>query len=331
MSVRLIRPIAIALAVTVLASCGGDDENGSQTTTTTTRSGEGQLSALFAGYDVAVGANPRVIVGLIGPDNQLVTFGTARFEFRYHGADANSTSTPPTAGPTADATWIPIPGQNLETIAGDGPPRLVNPSEGTGVYAATDVTFSSAGFWEVEVTVELDGQARTATAAFEVATEHQVLAPGDRAPTSDNPLPGAAGVTPQAIDSRADDDGTVPDPELHTTTVADALTTARPTMVVVSTPVFCQSQFCGPITDAIQALAGEFGDRVNFIHLEVWEDFEAERLNTAAAEWIVPTGGGGNEPWVFLVDADGVITDRWDNVASEPELRAALTEGVGGS
>lgn len=68
--------------------------------------------------------------------------------------------------------------------------------------------------------------------------------------------------------------------------LADATAAERPVMVVVSTPVFCVSRFCGPITDAVQKLARRYGDRMDFVHLEVWRDFEAQELNEAAAEWI---------------------------------------------
>jgi hypothetical protein len=71
-------------------------------------------------------------------------------------------------------------------------------------------------------------------------------------------------------------------------------------------------------------LAGRFGDRADFIHLEVWRDFEAQELNPAAAAWIQTTSGG-NEPWVFLVDANGTIVARWDNVLDTDELEALLS------
>jgi len=44
-------------------------------------------------------------------------------------------------------------------------------------------------------------------------------------------------------------------------------------MVVVSTPTYCQSRFCGPITDSVSALAQRYGDRMAFVHLEVWKNF----------------------------------------------------------
>ena len=129
-----------------------------------------------------------------------------------------------------------------------------------------------------------------------------------------------------AIDSRAaDSDATVPDPELHGVTIADALAAHRPVIVVVSTPTFCESRFCGPITDSVAELARTMGDKVSFVHLEVWRNFEAGDLNPAAQEWVDPSGSHeGNEPWVFVVDRDGVIVERFDNVASDVDLRAAV-------
>ena len=98
-------------------------------------------------------------------------------------------------------------------------------------------------------------------------------------------------------------------------------------MVVVSTPVFCVSRFCGPITDAVQELAQRYGDDVDFVHLEVWQDFETQTVNDAAAEWIWPDQrGDAAEPWVFLVGADGIILRRWDNVATEASMNAVLEQ-----
>ncbi len=98
-------------------------------------------------------------------------------------------------------------------------------------------------------------------------------------------------------------------------------------MVVISTPTYCQSRFCGPITDAVSALGKRHGERMAFVHIEFWEDFEAQRVNEAAAEWIFPPGTeDAREPWVFVVGGDGVITHRFDNVASDAELEAAVRD-----
>jgi hypothetical protein len=108
--------------------------------------------------------------------------------------------------------------------------------------------------------------------------------------------------------------------------VNDALAAGRPVLVVVSTPVYCVSRFCGPITDAVADLADTYGDRAAFVHIEVWQDFEAKAVNPAARAWMAkdPANQNLTEPWVFLVGADGVIMHRWDNVATVAEMTAAL-------
>ena len=197
------------------------------------------------------------------------------------------------------------------------------------MYEATGVTFDDSGFWSVTVTGEVDGDPIEASAAFEVGEEHQIVNAGDPAPRTENLLPGDPDAPVKAVDSRSEDDGTVPDPELHEVTVADAIASGKPTVVVVSTPVFCVSRFCGPITDAIQTLVPTFGDRANFVHIEVWRDFEENVLNAGAAEWIYPGEEvDPKEPWVFLVGGDGTVLQRWDNVANLTDVEAALTEAT---
>jgi hypothetical protein len=210
-----------------------------------------------------------------------------------------------------DATFVPVPGTEPEV--GDTPAPIEG--SGVGVYAA-EVDLTEPGTWGVQVEVELDGQPRTATAAFEVAEEHTVPAVGDPAPRTDNPTADSDDVEPVAIDSRAQDDAEIPDPQLHDASVPDVLDAGRPMVVVISTPVYCQSRFCGPITDYVADLADEYGDRAEFVHLEVWEDFESQALNPWVEEWVFDPETGGN----------GTIRGRWDNVLDGDALTQMLEE-----
>lgn len=314
--------VAIGL---IAAACGDGGDAATSATTIQPRQDDKGLNALVASYDLAAGRPQRFLVGLVTNDQQLVSFGEARLVFSFLG-ETKATGTPK-PGPTAIATWQPIPGQDLGAVASR--PRVVDGSEGTGVYRAEPVDFDRAGLWQVVVTIDVDGEERVADAAFEVLAEPAVIAPGDRAPRTENHLPGAAGVPVKAIDSRAKPDGTVPDTELHASTVAQAIATGKPTMVVVSTPVYCVSRFCGPVTDAVQQLAQRHGEQMNFVHIEVWKDFESTTMNKAAAEWILPPGSDdAREPWVWVIGADEIITHRFDNIASESELAAAVDEAV---
>ena len=319
------RPRALAALLTALAlaaaACGGGDggstatEAPTATATASASEGGALVASAVASFDLAVGQDQRLMVGLFTADRELILGGDVEFElFRLDGENAVS------AGTTA-ASFLPVPGKEpAEELSA---PTVVAPADGAGVYEAT-VDFDQAGEWGVRVRAEVDGLGPIeSTTRFVVAEEHQVVAIGEPAPRSEQPLAGDSSVPASAIDSRAQGDAEVPDAHLHDTTVADAIAAGTPTVVVVSTPTYCVSQFCGPITDTIADLADEYGDAATFVHLEVWKDFDASELNPAASEWI-QTEQGGNEPWVFLVGADGNIAERWDNVLDLEELRAAL-------
>jgi len=321
------RIIAVVFALLLVASCSSSDDpketSGEIELEEQTNDG---INALVASYDLAAGSPQRFLVGLVTNEQQLVSFGDAEFAFSFLGTGDSDAE--PVPGPTATAAWQPIPGQQLDSTPSAA--TVGDAVDGVGVYAARDVVFDEPGFWQVDVTVEVDGDTKTAEAAFEVFDKREIVGPGDPAPKTVNHLPGTADVPVKAVDSRADKDGTVPDPELHTMTVADAIATGKPTMLVVATPVYCVSRFCGPITDAVQELAQEFGDRMNFVHIEVWRDFEGRAINKAAAEWIYPPGiEEAKEPWVWVIGGDGIIVERFDNVASEAELAGAVDEVLG--
>jgi len=278
-----------------------------------------------ASYDLVVGRTGRFLLGLFSSDkSQLVAYGQVSLRFSYLGPTGHPLPKP-IQGPSATAGYDPIPGQHLN-LATPGP-RLVDPSDATGVYRATDITFDRAGIWQVAATVPLKpGGTTTVTSPFEVLASSKIPNVGDQAPATVNPLPGD-GTPAKAIDSRASDTIPIHDPELHRTTVAAALAAHRPTIVVISTPTYCISRFCGPVTDRASTLAKTLGDKATFIHLEVWQDFDKSQLNPAAAQWIKPTGTeDAAEPWTFVIDRTGRITHRFDNVAGEDELQAAVDQ-----
>lgn len=309
---------AAVLVVSALAISGCTSSDDSR------RDDADALVAAVASYDIVANRPARFIVGLYSADqSRTLAYGTVKFILSYLGnSDGASRGDQDSVGPI-NAGFLPIPGQEIDPDAPRS--RLVSGSEATGVYAAPDVAFEQAGFWEVAATAQIDGRTETATAAFEVRATSDIPAVGEPAPRTRQPLIGDRSVDPKSIDSRAGDDTPIPDPELHDITVADAIAAGRPAMVVVSTPTFCVSRFCGPITDTVHELALQNGHRMDFIHLEVWQDFAANKLNPAAADWIAPTPETeGGEPWVFVIDANGNIFNRFDNVASEIELVAAV-------
>jgi len=278
------------------------------------------VSAGMASSDHYVGAPQRVAIGLQLGDGRLVTFGTVDVSFSYLGT-AEAPVDPPERGPAAVAVYLPTPGTADEASG----PTLSLPSEARGVYEAEDVTFDRAGFWQADVTADVGGLgAQRASTTLEVLEDPAYPAPGEAAIETEN-LTLDSDAPPEAVDSRATNESEVPDPELHEWTIARALQEGRPALVVFSTPVYCVSKFCGPVTDVVQDLATRYEDRAVFIHVEIWRDYNDDPpvMNQGAADWLL-RNGGFTEPWLFLIGADGTIVDRWANLWREDEVVAAL-------
>lgn len=279
-----------------------------------------KVEAQVASYDLAAGPPGRVIVGLLTSDQHLIGWGTVRMRFCFVGV--SKADTPCRYGAPATGRFLPIPGTRAPSPPPSSP-RFVGGAEGSGVYGAT-TAFDRAGFWRVEVTARIGGDDRRAVSSFAVAEHHAVPGPGDDALNTENLTRFSADAPAGAVDSRAANEP-IPDPELHQTTIAASLAAHRPVLAVFSTPVYCISRFCGPVTDMVQELAHVYADRAAFVHVEIWRDYENHTLNRAAAEWLL-RNDDLNEPWVFLIGADGRVAARWDNVATRGEIEPLLRD-----
>jgi hypothetical protein len=288
-----------------------------------------ELAAVVASYDLAADRPQRVMVGLPVADGRTLSFGTVDLAFFYTGTVEEQATPRREPGPTAEAAFLPVPG--TAPSGAQAGPALTTASEARGVYAADGVDFGGrAGVWEVEVTAEVEQAGTlTATATFGVGASPQRPAPGDRALRTKNHLPGEPDIELVSIDSAALE-GALPDPHLHTTTIAAAIAAKRPALVIFSTPVWCVSKFCGPVTDVVAQIALAHEGEAEFIHVEVWKDFQGRVLNRAAADWVGdPTQGEElTEPWLFLIGRDGRILERWDNLFDPEEVEAALARAA---
>ena len=307
---------AAGLGFVLLASACSNSDN--PTVKTTPPATSGTFAAEVGSADLSVGSPQRFELGIFQSSGQgvkLVTFGTVSMRFSFQGT-GSGTATP---GPTATGRYIAAYG----TTPNGPAPTLSDPNDARGVYWA-QVTFDQPGTWQVEATVDVQGTGtQTLTAAFPVAAAPALPAPGQPALKTDNLTLSSKGVPPSAIDSRALDGAPIPDPDLHRWTIADAIAQHRPIVVVFATPTYCQSRFCGPETDGVEALAKRYGDRAVFIHIEIWRDFQKSVINKGAADWLY-RNGDLVEPWLYVIGADGVIKDRWgplfDMATVEKEL-----------
>ena len=192
--------------------------------------------------------------------------------------------------------------------------------ETSGYYVVDRVEFHAAGVWEARFTVEAQTGRRVSVPPLAFAVHSDSPAPnvGDAVPASRNPTARDASdlseITPH--------DSAVPD--FYRLTVAEAVEQERPALVVFSTPMFCISRICGPVTDVVATLHQGYRERLTFIHIEPFQ------LGVARSEGrLVPTAtlrewGLRTEPWVFLLGRDGRVSARFEGPVTEGELERAV-------
>lgn len=110
---------------------------------------------------------------------------------------------------------------------------------------------------------------------------------------------------------------------LHDKVIADYLGKGRPLVVQFSTPAFCETRFCGPVLEWLLSRVPEYEDRVDFVHIEVWQDFQLQQYRSAVTEWTLP-----GEPFTFFMDATGAVVGRLEAIFSEEELATELEKLV---
>lgn len=297
----------------------------------TPSSEDNAIVAEVASYQLVANQPGRLLVALLSADNRWLSFGSVAVSFGFL-ADAAGSPSPGVVSATTAAPEVAMADSTAQFLAipgspdGNGrEPALTLPADGRGVYAVESISFPRAGYWQVVAHGALgDGSSFSADAAFTVLATPSVMTVGALAPHTDNPVIGDPGVAPTSIDSRAAGNAAIPDAALHTTSIADAIEAGHPALVVFSTPVYCVSRFCGPVTDLVAELAAKYHDRADFIHVEIYQDFEAGKVNQAAIDWLRPANGDIREPWTFLIGADGRIAASWDTVVTRGEIEPLL-------
>ena len=173
----------------------------------------------------------------------------------------------------------------------------------------------AAGFWGLAAAIRLeDGTVVEAPFVIEVREVSAAPAIGEPAPASQNRT---LKTEPELQKLSSGND---PNPALYQMTVAEAVASGRPTVVGFITPGLCQTRWCAPVLDSVEAVRAEVGEQANFIHVEVYEDFQALTVVAEMAEWGLTT-----EPWVFVLDEEGRVAARFNGPLSARELKAALT------
>jgi len=277
--------LGAALAAPVLAACGDKTTPHSKPSPSAPSSGPVALDSVA----------PNAAPGLqIGEATAEVLPGQVRYAFGLIGPDGPlpgatvkvHVGTDPSAPPTASVDAVELEDEGLTD---------------RGLYAAT-LPFPKPGKYLLAIVADTPTGAFKGGLAVEVAASSKSPVPGQRAtsvktPTTRDPM----GATPLCSKR--------PKPcSMHDVSLDVALKNGKPTVVVFAAPAFCQTELCGPDVDIVERLAAKHRGKANFVHVEAY---------TGATN---PTDGKlapalkayqfDSEPWLYVMDAKGIVSDR---------------------
>jgi hypothetical protein len=248
------------------------------------------------------------------PGTQRVAFGVIdnanNFVYGKSAVYIGRTPDAPAEGP------FPAPADSLLTKpAFRSQNAAVDSSPIAQIYAAK-VPFSRAGTWSVLVVTKKDNGLVGATAQVKVISKSAEKIPdvGQRPPRVSTDTTTSANGDEAAIDTRRPF-GT----KLHEVNFKDVLG-RKPVALLFATPQLCQSRVCGPVVDIALQMQQQYGDRMAFIHEEVYRDNQiAKGLRPQLKAFHLET-----EPWLFTIDRDGRIAARLEGSFGVNEFREAV-------
>jgi hypothetical protein len=285
-----VKAAAVLAGALLLAGCGSAATD--QPAASAPPSGS-SLQAVVAASELVVGKQQRVPIGITDHNTPV---SDATVQVRSFVLKGNT-------GTFKGESDAPFKGEGLQ---------------GAGTYVA-HLDFDKAGDWGVEVTASRPNGARmTARLPMNVLALPVVPGVGQPAPLTHNPT------VRDVADVETIDSGRPPD-DMHQLSIADAIKQHRPTLVVFATPAFCTSNTCGPEIKVVQGLEPAYRDRLAFIHVEIYRDYKPDpskrQLAQAVVDWRLQS-----EPWVFLIDSNGVIRSRFEGATASDELKAAIDQ-----
>ncbi len=291
----VIKPSALAAVVSLtLLACVDDDPEANA-------SPDENLEALSG--SIPPRANIGATTTAIYNTPASLALGTHRLLIKAEGVDGLEFGSP-------DDTATLVLTQGAEIVEADT--YWVWTVEGFNGFYAANVTFDRQGEWDVRL--ESRG-GRAATSTINVGAIAPVPTTGKSAIASES----------KTIDRFDIDELTTdpdPDLDLYQMTVADAVTSGKPSVLVFATPAFCRTAVCGPIVDEVSEIRPDYPD-FNFVHVEVYEPLDQTDNELIpvlpVVEWQLPS-----EPWVFVVDGEGTITSAFEGFLTQDELRQAL-------
>lgn len=188
-----------------------------------------------------------------------------------------------------------------------------DPNAAQVVYVA-DLPFDKTGEYKLGAVID-DGsnqRALTVSPGAVITTKDKIPEVGQKAPVVDTPTVDSVGGDIASIDTR------IPPDDMHKANLADVLG-KKPVVLLFATPQLCQSRVCGPVVDVEEQVESAYKGQVDFIHMEIYKDNKPPKLRPQVIAYGLQT-----EPWLFVIDKNGVVSSRIEGAFSVPELEAEV-------
>jgi hypothetical protein len=266
--------------------------------------GGGQVEVGLATSVFTLGPN-RLAFGMIDNQGQFVYGPTVV----YYASKPNR----PAEGP------YPAPADVLLTQPRYRSQQAAQEADPFAAVYAAQVKFKQKGPYAVLVVTKSGNSYVAAPTRIDVSTKQADTIPevGDTPPRVATDTLASVKGDEKLLDTR------VPPTDMHKESF-DKVLGKKPVALLFSTPQLCQSRVCGPVTDVAEQLKAKYGDRIEFIHQEVYANNDPKKgLRPPLAAFHLRT-----EPWLFVVNAKGRITARLEGSfginAFENALKTAL-------
>jgi hypothetical protein len=194
-----------------------------------------------------------------------------------------------------------------------------DPDSGKVVYT-TQIDFPSEGEWRIGALIK-DGKGFTASLLPSALVGKLQAIPrvGERPPVIHTPTPESVGGDLSKLTTR------IPPETMNDADFADVLG-KKPIVLLFATPQFCESRVCGPVTDIAAQVQRDYGDKAEFIHMEIFNDNDPSKgVRPQVRAFNLPS-----EPWVFVIDRNGVIRTEIEGAFSVAQLTDAVRAVTGG-